>query len=199
MPVRITNFHDYTVTVDGGDVRLKLARMTVLQFEAFNAEFMAVGKGRGNPALQASPCETEEQARDLLAAEVAYLQQQAEWTAAQFKAYVRVVPGDLVRVADDGNEEVVTCGQRFAELYAGEAADVLAELYLRNGVSQKKRPPSPSLSGSGTGSNIAPSQADPGPRPATAAGTAEGSNSAAAEDATGPSNGMSSGTTAPSS
>jgi hypothetical protein len=201
MPVRITNYHDYTVTVDGGDVRLKLARMTVLQFEAFNATYRAYMSDRGNPAKQTLPNdgETEEQVLAAVAAEQAYLHRKCEWVEDVLQRYVTVVEGDLVVDGADGQPEIVTRGKRFAELYATEASDVLGELWIRNGLSQKKRAALQLLAASDTGSSTAPSQADPGPRPATAAGTAESSNSAAAEDATGPSNGTSSGTTAPSS
>lgn len=196
MPVRITNYHDYTITVDGGDVRLKLARMTPVQFEAFNATFMAFSKGRGNPALLATTeGETEDQARARVAEEVAYLQRNAAWIGEQFKAYVRVVDGDLVRVADDGSDEVVTCGRRFAELYAGESAGVLAELWLRNGLSQKKRDRLPLLPDFATGSITGPSQAAPGPKPETVAMPAERANSAAPEDATALNSDTSCGTT----
>lgn len=201
MPVIVKPYHDYTITVDGGDVRLKLARMTVPQYEEFNARFLSFQRGFGNPALHApmDGTETEDQAARRGAAELEYLTRHAEWQADQFQRYVRVVEGDLVLVHVDGEAEVVTCGRRFWELYAAEAADVFAELWVVNGMSQKKRRLLQSPPDSATGSSTTPSQADPGPRQETAARAAESTGSVEAEGATVPSSAALSGMTASSS
>lgn len=185
MPVRVKPYHEHTVTVDGGAIRLRLARMTVAQFEEFNATFAAFGKGRGNPARHADPeNETDAEARERVAAEVAYLQRNAEWTADVFRRYVRVVEGDLVREAADGSEETVTDGAVFAELYAAEAATVLAELWTVNGLTDAQKKTLRSLSASATGSSSASSPEAPGPRPETTATSAAGEDSAPAAGVT---------------
>jgi hypothetical protein len=200
MAVRVKSHHDYSIALEGGEVRLKLARMSVSQFEEFNATFQALSKGRGNPALHApaTDSETADEARAKVAAEVAYLQGNAEWQATVFGAYVHVVEGDLVHEQEDGSEEVITDGARFAELYAAEASDVLAELWLRNALTDQQKKTLLLLRASGTGSTTASNLAASGPRPETTATDAEPVGSAPLADATEPSSGEPSGTTAQS-
>jgi hypothetical protein len=197
MAVHVRDHHPHTVTVEGGTVRLKLARMTPPQFEAFNAMYHAMAKGRGNPAMKSIPeDETPEAAAARTAAHIAYLKENARWIVETFHEYVCVVDGDLVLEA---NGEVVTDGARFVELYAAEATDVLAELWMRNGLTDSQKKTLLSLYGSGTGSITASSQAAAGTKHATTATSAAPRDSAPPAGAMAPSSAGSSGTTGRSS
>lgn len=194
MSVTVKNHHDYTVAVEGGNIRLELARMSPLQFEAFSAMFDAMAKGRGNPAMKPiAEDETPAAARAREAAHMAYLEENARWTTDTFRQYVRVVEGDLVQ---QENGEVITDGARFAALYVAEAAGVLAELWLQNALTAEQKKTLQSLHGSVTGSTTASRQAAPGTKPATTAKSAGRRASARPAAATASNSGASSGTTA---
>jgi hypothetical protein len=184
MPVRVTSYHTYTVATEGGDIRLRLVRMPPAEFEEFRAHFLANGQGRGAPADDA-PLEDR----------ITYLRRNAAWCEGVFARFVSVVEGDLEYVDDDGGQHTITDGREFARLYQAEAADVLAELYLLNGLTEAQKKTWRSARGSGTGSSTAQSPAAAGPTPVTTAAPAENEASAAREGVTAPNSGAWSGTT----
>jgi hypothetical protein len=194
---------DYTVTIDGQPVRLKIKRLTVPEFEEFESKFLAMGQGRGSPIIE--PAQrldgTAPQTpitRELLDAQAAYLVANAEWLQTVFDQYVTVAAGDVLDEDDTGAQIVVTNGKQFADMYAGLAipAQVLARIYLENKLTdeQKKRLPSPSASE--TGSPIAAASAVPGAPPAPTVTPADSVGSADPAGATAPFNDTSSGMTA---
>lgn len=193
MPVRVSSHYDYTVHLPEGTVRLQLARLTPIQYEAFNAEWQARKNGRGRPSF------ADPDSDDARAAELAYQQDHAAWALGVFDAYVSLRPGEYERVAADGDVEVVTSGRRFVELHAAEWPDLLAELWLQNSLTAEQKKSWQSQRASGTGSSTAPSPADPGPRPEPTATPAEPAASANPGGVMEPSSARSSGTTAPSS
>lgn len=190
---RVTNYFDHAVSAVDGPIRLKLRRMTVGQFEAFNARFRVMSSDRkveGAPEAAAGDPADQQVADD-----IAHLERNAAWVVDTFRKYVKVVPGDLVHEHDDGSEEVVTDGARFAELYAAEASGVLAELWLQNKLTDSQKKILLSAHASANGSSSAASLAAPGPTPATAAPAVAVEASASTVDATAPSSDGSSGTT----
>lgn len=194
MAVYVEDHHKHTVDVEGGTIRLQLARMTPAQYEAFNAWFTAMGKGRGNPELKPiADDESTEQALERTAAHIAYLEENARWTADTFRRFVRVVDGDLIA---QENGEVITDGARFAELYVAEASSVLAELWLCNALTEAQKKTLRSVHGSVTGSTTASSLAAVGTRPETTATGAARRASAVRAAATASSSAASCGTTA---
>lgn len=198
MPVRLKPFNDYTHRLDGGEVRFKLARMTAPQYAEFNAMYQAWSNGRGNQAQPPSDGESIGDVQGKVAAEVDYQRAAAEWVAEVFRTYVHIVPGDLIHEAADGDDEVVTTGDRFAQLYQADVPTVLAELWLQNSLTDEQKKTLRLQRASGTGSSAAPHQAAPGPRPETVAKPAEPEAFAAPEDATDESSDTSCGTTPPS-
>lgn len=187
MALRVRNYHPHTISIDGEPVRLRLARMTPSQFEDFRAVFEARAGGRDGAPADDAP----------LADRMAYAQQTVDWSEGVFKQYVQVEPGDLVN-ADEGDREI-TDGVEFLRLFQGEAANVLAELFLVNHLSEAQKKKLRSARDSDTGSSTTLSPAAHGSTPAIAALLANGAASVAREDATASSNGASSGTADPSS
>lgn len=183
MPARVSSHYDYTVHLEEGTVRLKIARMTPNQYEAFNAKFQAIQAGRGRPQIPEGASEDER-----FAAELQWAQSNEEWTLGVFETYVTVVDGDFMV---DG--EAVTSGRRFVELCRAEGGHILAEVWAQNGLTAEQKKTWRLQPDSGTGSSTAPSQADHGPRPEPTATSAESANSAAHGAATAPSKAKSSG------
>ncbi len=183
---------DLTVTLDGQPVRLVLKRMTVPQFEEFQARFTAMGEGRGEP----DPGDLSQAALD---ARVAYLVSNATWLQDIFAQYVTVRPGDVVEEGDEGSLAVVTDGRQFSNLFSGDPilAFILSQLYLENRLNDEQKKSLQSRSGSDTGLPTAPATAAAGETPVPTAGSAGLVASAPPEAATALNNGESSGTTFP--
>jgi len=197
MPVTRKHHFEHTVTIEDQPVRLIIKRLTVPEFEAFQAKFIAMGQGRGAPVSAEGSSQTPEQ----VDAQVAYLKANAEWLQDTFNDYVAVTPGDLCDEDADGFSIPVTNGKQFADMYAGTPipAQVLARIYLENVLTEAQKKTLRSASDSVNGSTIEPATAAAGETPAPTAASAEPEASANVAAATEPSNEASSGTTVPSS
>lgn len=184
----------YTVTIDGQPVRLTLKRLSPGEFEEYRAMLGALGQKRGSPASMGDTAGTATIAD--LRAEAAYLRANADWQQEVFDAYVTVQEGDVL---EDGVS--VTNGRQFAAMFPGHPmlADVLAELYLSNVLTDTQKKTLQSLSGSVTGSRTAPSLAAAGETPAPTAEPVVREDSAVDAAVTAPRNEPLSGTTDPSS
>jgi hypothetical protein len=186
----------HIVLVDGEPIRVHFTRMTLHEFEAFNAVFTAVGSGRTSKPTPAPPADGAPPVLQIaqLLENAAEGREHADWMLDVFERYVTIAPGDLL---DDG--VVVTSGRRFAELMVGQdgvLVDTLAGLWLEHVLTPAQKKTSRLLRGSATGSGAAPNPATPGVRPATAATSAGPEASVAVAGVTAPSRSASSGTTA---
>jgi hypothetical protein len=184
----------YTVTIDGQPVRLTLKRLSPGEFEEYRAMLGALGQKRGSPASMGAQDGTATIAD--LRAEAAYLRANADWQQEVFDAYVTVHDGDVIE-----DSASVTNGRQFAAMFPGHPmlAEVLAELYLANVLTDTQKKTLQSLSGSVIGSSTAPSPAAAGETPVPTAAPVAPVDSAPAEAVTAPRSEPSSGTTDPSS
>lgn len=196
MPVVRKQFFPFTVHIDDEPIPLRIKRMTVLQFEAFNAEFRAHAHGRGAPTETDN--ETPDAALARLTAEVEYLKANAEWMLDVFEQYVSVAAGELFDEDESGEQVEVTNGRQFAEMFAGQDVlrTVLMQILLENALTEGQKKKLLSRSASPTGSPTEPSTEAAGETPEPIAESAAPEASAAVEDATVRLSDESSGTTA---
>jgi hypothetical protein len=191
LPLNITKPEPYIVTIDGESIRLHFRRMTVTEFETFEAFFTSYGKGR-RPGETAPAPDEGWQALAQRAAD--YNVANAAWILDAFERYVTVEPGDLTFEG-----EVVTSGARFVELFIGQTKmliGVLGDLYLENKLTAQQKKTLQSLLASEAGSTSETASAN-GARPETTATNVESETSAASAVATAPSNDAGSGTPDP--
>jgi hypothetical protein len=205
----------FTVTIDGEPVRTLLKRLTVEEFEEFQAQFIANGERRGSPITMMPPVRDAHAGEDAetpavaivhltpeeVAREVAYLKANAVWLADVFDRYVSVVAGDVIDEDETGGQVVVTNGRQFADMYPGQGflMLILLQLYTENAMTEGQKKKLASRSDSATGSRTVPSPAAAGATPAPTvpgAGRVDSVSSAAATEL--PSDTLS-GTMAPSS
>lgn len=191
MPLTLTRSLPFVVTIDGEPIHLSLRRMTMDEFIPFETAFVAYGRGRKH-----TPDPTDAVSGDDFHARVgehvATGRHYAAWLCDVFEAYVTVRAGDLTV-----DNEIITSGRRFVEVlarYGDVVSTVLAELYLRNKLSEDQKKLLASRRASAPSSTDAPPIAGNGPAPAMTAGSAAPSSSAPAAAATGPSSDASSGT-----
>jgi hypothetical protein len=192
MPLNITKPEPYIVTIDGEPIRLHFTRMTVTEFETFEAFFTSYGKGR-RPGETAPAEDAGWQALAQRAAD--YNVANAAWILDAFERYVTVEPGDLTYEGD-----TVTSGSRFVELFIGQTKmliEVLAALYMENKLTAQQKKTLQSLLASEAGSTSETPSANGG-RPETTATNVESDLSAASGAVMAPPNDAGSGTPAPS-
>jgi hypothetical protein len=192
MPLNITKPEPYTVTIDGEPIRLHFKRMTVTEFETFEAFFTSYGKGR-RPGETAPAEDAGWQALAQRAAD--YNVANATWILDAFERYVAVEPGDLAYEGD-----AVTSGSRFVELFIGQTKmliKVLAALYMENKLTAQQKKTLQSLLASEAGSTSETLSANGG-RPETTATSVASENSAASAAVTVPPSDAGSGTQAQS-
>lgn len=193
MPLNITKREPYVVTIDDERIRLHFKRMTVNEFETFEAFFTSYGKGRGQGSAEPGP---DEGWQAVAQRQADYNIANAGWILDAFEQFVSVESGDLT---DEG--EVVTSGRRFVELFIGQTkmlTEVLAALYMENKLTPQQKKTLRSLLASETGSTPATAAAS-GAKPETAAMSAVSEISAASADVTALSNIALSGIPDPSS
>jgi len=195
MSITRKRYFDHTVTIDEQPIRLCLKRMTVPEFEEFRAMFAALAQKRGAPSTLGT--DGASATIDDIRAEAAYLKANAEWQQGVFEAYVTVCAGDVVDQDADGTLVPVTNGRHFAEMFHGEGviADVLAELYVSNVLTDQQKKTLRLRSGLATGSLGAASPVTPGETPEPTAATAASLNSVSDADVMAPISDTSSGTT----
>jgi hypothetical protein len=202
----------FTVTIDGEPVRTLLKRMTVPEFEEFQAQFVANGQQRGSPItmVPAAPAvdgetpvvaATTHLTPEDVALEVAYLKANAVWLGEVFDQYVSVVAGDVIDEDEEGVQEVVTNGRQFANMYPGQAflSLILLQLYTENALTEGQKKKLALRSDSATGSRTEPLPAAAGATPAPTVPGAERVDSASSAAATELPSDTLSGTMAPSS
>jgi hypothetical protein len=194
MAVTRKRHFDHTVEIDGEPVRLKIARLTVPQYEAFNAQFAAYKDGRGAPTLK----DGQEDSLEQVQREIAYRKANADWLLDTFEQYLTVVEGDLLDEDENGQMVVVTSGLQFAQMFSGQESligSVLAEIWLQNRLTESQKKTLQLLRASASGSTPTPSPEPPGERPEPTATAAEIEASVDAAAVTDARNDTSSGTT----
>jgi hypothetical protein len=214
VPMSVTRKRQFpfTVTIDGEPVRTLLKRMTVPEFEEFQAQFVANGQQRGSPITMVPPAPAVDGETPAVAAlahltpeevarEVAYLKANAVWLGDVFDQYVSVVAGDVIDEDETGGQVVVTNGRQFADMYPGQAflSLILLQLYTENALTEGQKKKLASRSDSATGSRIVPSPAAAGATPAPTVPGAERVGSVSSAAVTEPSSDTLSGTMARSS
>jgi hypothetical protein len=180
LPLNITKPEPYIVTIDGETIRLHFRRMTVTEFETFEAFFTSYGKGR-RPGETAQPPDEGWQAVAQRAAD--YNIANAAWILDTFEQYVTIEPGDLTFEG-----EAVTSGRRFVELFIGQTKmliGVLGDLYLENKLTAQQKKTLQSLLASEAGSTSETASAN-GARPETTATSVASETSVASVAVTAP-------------
>jgi hypothetical protein len=192
-----------------------LKRLTVEEFEEFQAQFIANGERRGSPITMMPPVRDAHAGEDAetpavaivhltpeeVAREVAYLKANAVWLADVFDRYVSVVAGDVIEEDETGGQVVVTNGRQFADMYPGQGflMLILLQLYTENALTEGQKKKLALRSDSATGSRTVPSPAAAGATPAPTAPGAGRVDSVSSAAATELSSDTLSGTMAPSS
>jgi hypothetical protein len=205
----------FTVTIDDEPVRVLLKRLTVEEFEEFQAQFIANGQRRGSPITMVPPTKDGHDAEDAetpavaivhltpeeVALEVAYLKANAVWLGEVFDQYVSVVAGDVIDEGEAGGQVVVTNGRQFADMYPGQGflMLILLQLYTENALTEGQKKKLASRSDSATGSRTVPSPAAAGATPVPTVPGAERVVSVSSAAATELPSDTLSGTMAPSS